>query len=529
MKKMFIPLAGLLLSGVSYAQQVKINWGEESKTELAFGSFVNGATSEMIKLCFEEHKKAFSKKTVTPVLARYNDKLAELNVRSFEVDDKNISFNNLLSVKGKLFLFTSQYDNDSKTTTFNSQEVNLTTLDVTGRSQNLGSFDAINKSSQSSVGYELSKDSSKVLMFGLSPASKKEMEKYYIGVYDNNMAKLWENTVTLPYKDKFITVLDRLVTNDGKVGVIIKHYDQEVSRETIIKDGEKVPSYITKLLLYDQTKAAPAEFILNVGNKFVHTVQMTDDDQNTLQLFGLYKDKYNGYISGYFLANIDKNTRQVVAKNVTAFPEDLVSLVKVDKQGSDKEKDPGLANTFRLAHVEERADGSKDYVLENTVEIYHPSYTTYSQGVAHTTPSYWEYDYGDIINIAIKRNNTNIITRIPKLQVSTNIKIYSSFKALPYNDKLVLFYNDNDDNIDKDITKRPSIHARFGKGVLMMAVIDDKGNMTRSTVFTHKDVPLTPAIRECNVLDKNRIGLYAQKIGGVFSSGKDMIGILELK
>jgi hypothetical protein len=398
-----------------------------------------------------------------------------------------------------------------------------------GKPLNLGSFDAIKKSSQSTVGYEISKDSSKILMFGLSPASKKDNEKYYIGVYDNNMSKQWENTVTLPYKDKYITVLDRLVTNEGKVGVIIKHYDQEVSREAITQDGTKVPSYKTKLLLYDDSKSAPAEFILNTGDKFIHTVQLTDDMVTSLQLFGLYKDKYNGYITGYFIANIDKATKAVTTRNVVSFPAEMVHLIKTDKQGSEKEKDPGIANDFKLAQVEITDDGSTHYILEYTREIFHPGNSYFSNGTWHNSPPFWEYNYGDIIVISIKKNNTNVLVRIPKMQTSIDVRSYSSFKALPYGNKLAIFYNDDEDNIDRNMEKKPEILKKFDKSVFTMAVIDDKGVLNRSSVFTHRDMKLTTAIRVCRALDKSRLGLYAVKGGGWFSSGKDMVGILEVK
>jgi hypothetical protein len=536
MKKIFT-ISVLALVGISgFAQNAQIKWGFEGKTETTFGSFVNGAGTDMIKLCFETKKgvRFFGiggSGTITPIIARYNEKLMEVTEKRFEADDKNTFFNDLLSVKGKLFLFTSQYDKETKSTTFYSQQLNITSLNPEGgNAKNLGAFDAINKSSQSTVGYELSKDSSKILMFGLSPASRKDDEKYYIGVYDADMQKQWEKTVTLPYKDKYITVLDRLVTNEGKVGVIIKHYDQEVSREAITKDGTKVPSYKTKLLLYDNTSEKPVEFLLDLGDKFVHTIDLTEDISTSLQLFGLYKDKYNGYITGYFIAVVNKETKSVTTHNVVAFPADMVHLVKTDKQGSEKERDPGIANDFKLAQVEETADGSKHYMLEYTRAIYHPgSYTYSANGGGSSSPPYWEYRNGDIIVISIRKNNTNVLVRIPKMQVAINTKAFSSFKALPYKNKLAIFYNDNEDNAEKAIEKRPDDLRRFDKSVFQMAVVDDKGGLERSQLYTHRDMRLTTAIRECRPLDKKRLGLFAQKGAGLFSSGKDMVGILEVK
>ena len=523
-KYLCIGLAAMCMNTVK-AQKVKVNWGEESKIELDYNSFVNGEGSDMIKLCMEGHGGGlFSKKTITPVLARYNDKLAEMTVRKYEVEDNGIKFNNLLSIKGKIFMFTSEYDKESKSTIYYSQEINIKNLSPVGKPVNLGSFEALNRSSQSSVGFIISKDSSKIMALALSPYSKKENEKYYMAVYDNTMKKLWDNTVELPYKDKFIKVLSSIVTNDGKVGVIIKHYDQEVTKESLRGDDSRIPSYKTKFLLYESGIKTPTEFLLNTNDKFVHTLQLTNDRNNNLTLFGLYKNKYNGYISGFFTTNINKVTKEVTASKMEAFPEDLVTQIKTDKQGSDKEKDPGLGQAFRLEKIIDRNDGSKDYLLEYSLEVFHPG----SYNGKYTTPPYWTYDYGDIIDINIKSDNKIFITRIPKMQSSVNIRIYSNFQALPYQDKLTLFYNDEKDNIDREIQRKPDDVRKFGKSVLAMAVIDAKGNLTRSAVYDHREMNLTTCIRECRVLDNRRIGLYAQKGGGLFSSAKDMIGILEV-
>jgi hypothetical protein len=525
MRKILTPVLLFGALGSSYAQKAVINWGEESKKELSFNSFVCGESNDLIKLCFEGSGGGmFSKRTITPVIARYDEKLQETNVRSYTVDDKDMSFNELISVKKNLFLFTSQFDKDSKATNFYAQQLNIKSLQPEGKPVNLGSFDSPKKSSQSTVDYELSKDSTKILMFGLSPYSKKEKEKYYLGVYDYNMKKLWENTIVLPYPDKYVVIMDYLVTNEGKVGVIIKHYDQEVSKEEVKVDGEKVPAYKTKFLLYDETLAAPKEFVLQTGGKFIHTLQLTDDAQNKLSLFGLYKEKSGGNITGFLLADIDKNTREVKTSKMNPFPIELLDMVRVDKQGSNKEKDPGLSSYFSLAQVVDRKDGSKDYLLE-----YSSAWLVTVSSSRYSSYSYWQYDYGDIIDINLKSNGSVILCRLPKMQSSKEKRNFSNFKALPYKDKVVIFYNDERDNVDRDLNRKPDDISNFNKCVFVMATIDSKGKMERQILFDHKDVPLSVAVRNSPLIGDNRIGLYAQKNGGLFSAAKDMIGTLELK
>jgi hypothetical protein len=531
MQRIYLLFAILFAFQFSNAQKVNINWGTESKKELTFGSYVKGKGNEMIKLCFEEKHSGFLGRTVTstPVLTRFSDKLDELGERVYEVDDKNISFNNLLSIKGKLFLFTSQYDKESKTTNYYCQGVNIETLNTEGKVINLGAFDAVSKTSQSSIGYEISKDSTKILMFGNNAYKKNENEKYYIAVFDNTMKKLWDKTIELPYKDKYVSISESLITNDGKVGVVIKHYDAEVSREVISKDGEKVPSYKTKMLIYDSENAQPKEFLLDLNNKFVQSLQLANDDKDNILLFGLYKEKYNGFISGFFTVNFDKKTSAVTTNNINPFPQELVDQIRVDRQGSNRERDPGLANVFRLAATVERDNGTQDFVLEYSSEIYVPPTSSYSNGSWSTTPGYWQYDYGDMLDINLKKDGKVIIARVPKMQSSRNVRAFSNFVAMPYKESLLLFYNDDDDNIDREITKKPDPLFKFNKSVFVMAIIDKTGSVTRDILFKNRDNKLTTATRECMLFDKNKIGLYAQKLGGFFTSAKDMIGVLEVK
>jgi hypothetical protein len=523
--KMCVLLAGLLLTGAVQAQRVKVSWGEESKKELTYGSLVKGSGTEMVKLCFEAQRGSglFSRGTMVPILSRYDARLQEQGMRSYTADEDNVRFDNLLSVRGNLFMFTNRYDRKEKSTTFYAQKIDSKTLAPVGVAVNIGELAALARTKQSSADYELSKDSTKILMFGLSPYSKKNNEKYYMAVYDNNLKKQWDNTVELPYLDKFVDVLDYVVTNDGSVGVIIKHYDKEVKRERIRQDGANVPAYKAKFLLYAKGEAKPREYILDLGDKYVHELQLTADNSSNLTLFGLYKNKYDGYVNGYFITSLSRASDKIEVKKMEPFPETLVDLVKKDKQGSNKEKDPGLSSYFSLADVMERADGSIDYLLEYYKMV---MVTVTSRSGSYSYPV---YTYGDIVDVHVNGAAPAHFVRLPKWQETSNTNLYSSFKAVTVNNKLVLFYNDDRDNVDRDIEKRPDDMLKFTKSILAMGVIDAKDNLTRSMVYDHKEMKLTTCVRVSQKLGTDKIGLYAQRAGGLFSSSKDMVGIIEVK
>jgi hypothetical protein len=205
-----------------------------------------------------------------------------------------------------------------------------------------------------------------------------------------------------------------------------------------------------------------------------------------------------------------------------AFPPDMIDLVKKDKQGSNKEKDPGLSGYFSLKDVVIREDGTMDYLLEfYRMDVI----TTYSQNTYRT---YTVYNYGDIIDVMVNPAKPSQFVRLPKWQQTTSTSLYSGFKALTIKNKLVIFYNDDRDNVERELEKRPEEMTNFKKSVLAMAVIDQKSNLVRSAVYDHRDMNLTTCINVSQKLANDKIGLYAQRNGGLFSSAKDMIGLLEI-
>lgn len=517
-KKIILVSALISQTIIAQAQKTTLTWGQESKNDVTYNSFVRGSSNDLIKLCFEEKGR-----TITPIMTRYNDKLNEVSSNAISVDQDGVLFDRLLGVKDGLFFFTNIYDKKSKTTSFYCQPLDIKTFNREGVNINLGTFAAFRKKEQASVQYHISGDSTKLLMMGLSPYSKDEAEKYYISVYDYKMSKLWDKTVELPYKDKDISIFGQLITNDGKVAVLIKHYDNETVKQEIKKDGKKIPSYTTKLLVYSKQAENPHEYIINIGNKFVHDLDIANEKNNELTLFGMYKEKSDGFVSGYFITKINSETEKVNTSNINPFPEDLLAQLKRDKQGSDSDNDGGINGKYRFARSVTRENGDEDFLLESYYKVF----------VSSKYGSYWLYEHGNILDINVKKNGTSIITRIPKLQVSGFNAYCSSFRAMPYKDKLLLFYNDNEDNLKQKITDRPD-KVNFGIGgakilggtadaYLTMATIDGNGNLNRTVLMDKKQSKYITAINVSLPILKNRLAVYAIK------GKKDMIGYLDIE
>lgn len=52
---------------------------------------------------------------------------------------------------------------------------------------------------------------------------------------------------------------------------------------------------------------------------------------------------------------------------------------------------------------------------------------------------------------------------------------------------LILFYNVDRDNVEKDLSKKLDRINNFKRSVFLAAIIDSKGNLTRQSIYDHRD------------------------------------------
>lgn len=522
-KKNIVTIIGLAITLSSIAQSATVTWGELSKEETVFQNLINCDNGEMIKYSYKSKRSIFTGEIRTPFLTKYDSKLREIKTHEFIADEKGIVLEGFLKLKNFIYLRTSKYDRETKSTTHFAQPININTLNPEGELINFGVFLAKNKIDEAKVNFVLSADSSKVLVFATTPYKKSENEKYFIAVYDNDMKKLWSKSVELPYLDKYVEMFSFFVTNQGDVGVLLKHFDQDVKKEAIKVDGVKIAAYKEILLIYKPSAEKPVELILDLGNKFVNNVDLSTNSKDNFTLFGLYKDKEKGHITGYFVSNVDVVSNKVTLAKQAPFPDELIELLDIDDQGSKNKKDPGLSSNFKFREVVQRDNGSKDYLLEFYREK-RTSDNTNGVYVSHTL-----YEYGDIVDINIALDGKTIFTRIPKVQHSMDFDWASGFSSISYKNKLYLFYNDNNDNITRDLSRRPDKCNNIFRSSFTMAEINVIGELTRQEVYSNRDVDGTTYTKFCKRIAKNKINIFNQRSGSLISAKKDMLGFIELK
>jgi hypothetical protein len=468
------------------AQRFNVKWGDNSRMNFDFVDAVPLMNGQFIVLKLKHGPKmSFGKKEdLRPIFVLVDKNMESIQEKEIEIEEKNATDRGFEKYGNSIYFLYEAYDSENKATSVYALKVNEKTLEIEAKAT-LGTYASDSRYNQADPTYKVSSDSSKILLFVEGAESKKDNKKFYIAVYEANLKLIWKKEIELPIRDRNVSIYDMDITNDGKVYVAIKHYDKEVTRETLREDGDKVPSYTYKLLVYDATDTKGKEITLEIGNQFIQGTKLSYNKNGSITLAGLYKRKHNGNINGAFYSILDGTTTEIKDPKMIPFPPELISMIDNDNFGSDKSSDPGLYSGFRIRHIKNRSNGSVDLIAEYYKEVSSTSHDSFNGSLKITSTT--SYTYGDIVNTNISTDGKAVFTRIPKNQKFNNVTAFLGFYPLVFGDKLILLYNDDVDNVERDIEKKPDDVVNFRRSVFLAATVDAKGNVSRQSIYSHVD------------------------------------------
>lgn len=463
----------------SNAQTISYTVSEDAKGGSTFDYSVRTRSGFLILKTERSAKFMSARMTVATTLLLVDKELNTLQEIPFTVPDADyIGIHGLERMGEKCYFFYTKRKKKSDEISFCGMLINE--ADIT-KSQEfvMGTFVA--EKGTPTFQLKPSLDSSAYILFVEPEQKKHDNKNFYFAVFDNKLSKLWDNNVELSVENRFIDIYGWTGKQQDKVFISYKHYDAEVNRESVIgDDGDRIPSYKANILSFKKGEAKPNVIHLNLGDKFVHSSDITFNDKtNKVIILGMYKNKHNGNINGVYYAELDPENNSINNIKKTAFNESLVELVKKDGFASKKESDPGLFIPYTGIKTIIRENGSIDYLMEYRLL----TIITYSNGRSSYTV--YRYKYGTIVDAYINNGNISFI-RVPKYQVQDNGTNLLSFYPTMYKNKLIMLYNDDKDNAEKDLAKSPDAISNFKRAVLMAASIDENGQLSRDILMDVK-------------------------------------------
>ena len=520
MKKATILLSIVMYLSCSLIAQVKstkvdIEWGPEQKEskKSTLADIIGYDETGFYALKTQIKNLGFS---ALITLEHFNNELGKTKSVEIELKEKKYDkkLEGLYLLNNKLYLLTSLKDKKTKINKLYVETIDKQTLLLNGDSKEIATIDYANhrKFNAGTFNYKLSRDSSKVLIYYNLPYEKGASEKFGFQVYDNELNKLWEKEIELPYKEELFEVENYRVANDGNVyllGVIFK------DKRRVKRHGE--PNYKYQVLSYTDKGNKLTEYPIEVEDHFLTDMIITINEDKDIVCGGFYSAKGTFTVKGSYFLKIDDETKEIKAKSFNEFGIDFITQNMTERQEkksnkkAEKGKKPELYKYF-LDEIILKDNGGAVLIGEQFYIVsVARTYTNPNGGITTTYTNH--YYYNDIIVVNMGADGNIVWTeKIPKRQVSVNDGgFFSSYTITVVNDKMYFVFNDNPKNLEYTGEGKIYNFNRGRESLVVLVELDKNGNQTREAIFSAKEAEVLIRPKVCEQISNTELILFGQK------------------
>ncbi|WP_428223429.1 hypothetical protein [Flavobacterium sp.] len=423
---------------------------------------------------------------------------------------KNYSFEDILEIDNKYFLFYSSWDGDAKREQLFSREIDFAKGEFMPESKLLFQVEGkiagtlavggmgFSFSVEDKFDFYQSNDKGKLLIqYRRKPEVKNDKKSYdIIGLYsfDKSLTKLYSNEVTMPYTERRMENLDYQLDSKGNLFMLEKVYhDDSEDDKKRRKDAEA--NYHIELLTIKAGSDKINITKYDNANKFVNKLWILDNAKDQLICGGFYSEVVQGKsdfddIDGMALIKFDSEGK-TISSTFQPIPLEVLNQyesARTRKRNERKERkgdDPQFTDlVFRDMKL--NADGSVVLIGEQYYIVAHQS-SGMNGGMGRT---YYTYHYCDILVSKLNADGSLAwMKKVPKNQMGVSGRGGMSYKYFNADNKHYLVYLDNVKNIDLPMDKEPARHNDGKGGYLTSVKIDDAtGTLTKGSILNSRDV-----------------------------------------
>ena len=501
--------------GQKAQKEFKFKLGPVYKEKKFFSMNVIGADNK--KVFVSKQRYGFGGYTTTRLEYAFFNRKTLSKIKDFRIplkyQKKKLQFSNEIYLNNQLHLFTTFKNRKTKKLYLFHQTVNKKTMSFNNDLKKINEIDysKFGRLNAGDFGYEVSSDSTKLMISSFYPYDRKGKEKMGFTVLNQNMEKIWEKVITFPFMDKYFEISDYYVNNKGNVYLLGKSYHNKKAKN-VYKD--KINYNYTIYAIYDKGNRLE-RYDINLKDKIVNDLKIVAKDDN-ISCAGLYailkKPNFikffsgnSGYVNGSFFLRIDAKTKKIVAESYKEF--DLELQTKYAKKGKKKrlkkkaaKGDPVQMKNYEITDIVVKDDGGIIAVAEQQYEDFITE--TYRTKTGTTTRTKTIYNFDNIIAINIDKNGQIVWNQvIKKTQGGVNrYKELFSYYLIVHHKNLYFLFNDKDKQSKGIIKKR----------VIKIVKIDQKGKMTENILYHlhKKDFNIIP--KGCQKVDKNKYMLVGK-------------------
>ena len=501
-----------ILNGQSDDVPAEISWGEELREPS--GTYISKLVSYGSWGFFALRKKedgAFTKEAA--YIERYD---ADMNLKKSKKLDlkykgKKRAFEDLVLIGGELYLFTS-FNNRAKNKNYLfAQKISRKRLIPEKKLNKVGEIDSRNEYRTGQFDIEISKDSSKVLIYNQLPYKKREPERFALRVFDDQLELAWEKDIVLPYNDELFEVKEYQVDNEGNIYILGVLYG---NRSRTQRNG--LPTYQYIILTYADQGETVREYKINLREKFITDLTFQIDRNRNLVCSGFYSEKSAHGVKGTYFFRLNPVTEELIDVNTKEFDFEFRSAVlsrsgvkraqRAEKK-DDRRREPELYR-YSLDDLILRTDGGALLIAEQYY-VNERMYRYWDGGIRYD----YFYNYNDIIVVNVRPNGEIEWTaRIPKRQETMNDGgYYSSYSKAIVRDRIYFVFNDNDRNYDGERNPKRLYNFNGKYSVIAVTELRKDGSSTTYPLFRNSDAAVITRPKICKQIGLRRMIIFGER------------------
>lgn len=473
MRTLFNLFMAVTLANCCYAQKINVNVTAPTETKLGSGGMVR-AGNHFIGYEYTGnadhlmHGFGWNKTKMGIDVFMYDTSLHLLKKQSLANGERIYApmFTDMLEHNGKIYLIYSEVQEKNTLGNVMATEINQETLQadapfVIGQVAGSGFVLKFSESTQYYFRHDIkhSPDKKNLLLSLYGGPGL-----FFLSVLDENLKIKWTQSSLFGAKED-ITFKSVCVDNEGTVFLAYSNNSKEAEK-----------SNNTKRIAVITQQGKKQEFIPDLGTSWCYSLELLPSAHlnRTVHVAGIYlEDKDNESIRGVFSATLQTDKLVLSKPEKIDFPDSTVAIFDKDGWGNTKRKKYGLDRGFAPT-LFEYSDGKPGLVGEFANEI----------NSLQTRAVFSRF--GNILVVHFNGSNTSF-TRIPKYRVSTASLVGASYASAMVNDRLMVFYNDKEENLTKDLMESPVRSDVYKNLVLVAATVLPDGRMRREKIVDLKE------------------------------------------
>ncbi len=320
-----------------------------------------------------------------------------------------------------------------------------------------------------------------LVAYDMRPDSKNDNQSFNFKVYNLEMNNIHNFDITLPVKDRKLSVLKYYLDKDKSIYILCR-----IEKEKAEKEKGQSDKYYSVLVVSPITGQF-SEYRLDLDGKEITSVRLVfNENSDGIIAAGFYGDiKGNRRIAtklnGFFSITMNPATMEVIRQDLAPLEDEFVEKLLGIKDAviSFKNAD-GAPLEFYVSDIIQKSDGG-------TAIVGHLALTIITRIKSDIT---YNYVRDNIFVIHLDAEGKVIaLTDVPKKQHTMNDEgVYSSYYSHKMGDRLFLIYNDNRNNINKEIHSIRDVNkmVRPHNSVLVAVEVLPDGTYTKQQIWSNK-------------------------------------------